>query len=165
MKRTILLCSGIAILLFIASFYWNDFIWNFLFSFFRTSNLLFVSTEINGTFLSVLKLSLSIAFVPLLLLAIWLGGNIVLLRKRLFSIITVLICIFLALAFNILRIQSHNITITDLNGKVSFPMQNLNFDMAIIAGTVIGGIIAYFIFKSKKTDQALDSNISEIGQN
>jgi hypothetical protein len=165
MKRIVLLCSGIAILLFLASFYWSDFIWDFLFSFFRSSNFHFVSTAINGTFLLVLKLSLSIAFVPLFLLATWLGGNIILLKKRLFSIITILICIFLALAFNILRIQSHNITITNLKGKVSFPIQNLNFDIAIIAGTVIGGIISYFIFRSKKTDPSLDANISQIGQN
>jgi hypothetical protein len=165
MKRTVLLCSAIAILLFIASFYWSDFIWDFLFSFFRTSNLFFVSTEINGTFLLALKLSLSIVFVPLFILVTWLGGNIFLLRKRLFSIITVLICIFLAFAFNILRIQSHDITNTNFKGKVSIPIQNLNFDIAIITGTVIGGIIAYFIFRSKKTDHALDANISDIGQN
>jgi hypothetical protein len=165
MKRTVLLCSGIAILLFIASFYWSDFIWDFLFSFFSTSNLHFVSMEINETFLLALKLSLSIAFVPLFLLVTWLVGNIILLRKRLFSIITVLILVFLAFAFNILRIQSHAITITNLQGKVSFPIRNLNFDIAIIAGTVIGGIVAYFIFRSKKTDSTIDANISEIGQN
>lgn len=165
MKRTILLCSGIAILLFIASFYCNDFIWDFLFSFFRTSNLLFVSTEINGTFFSVLKISLSIAFVPVFLLFTWLGGNIILLRKRLFSIVIVLVCIFLTFTFNILRIQSHDIIPANLKGKVSFPIQDLNFAFAIIAGTVIGCILSYFIFRSKKTDSALDSNISEIGQN
>ncbi len=165
MKRTIFTLSGIAILLFLASFYWSDFIWDFLFSFFRSSNLLFVSTEVNETFLIALKLSLSIAFVPLFILVTWLSGNIILLRKRLFSIITILLCIFLAFSFNILRIQSHDITITALKGKASFPIQNLNFDITIIAGTIIGGIISYFIFRSKKRDRTLYSNISEIGQN
>lgn len=165
MKRTILFCSCISILLFIVSFYLIDILFDFLISFFSTSNLHFVVTEISGTFLLALELSLSIAFVPLVLLAIWLGGNIILLKKRLFSIITVLICISLALAINILRIQSHDITIASLKGKVSFPMQNLNFDIAIIAGAVIGGIVSYFIFRTKKTDAGLDSGISEIGQN
>jgi len=163
MKRTILICSGISILLFIASFYWHNIIWDFLIFFFRDSNFLFVTTEVNGTFLLALKLSLSIAFVPMFLLFTWLGGNIILLRKRLFSIVTVLVCIFLAVAFNILRIQSHDISLTNLKGEISFSIQDLNFAFAIIMGTVIGCIVSYFIFRSRKVDTVLNSNISEIG--
>lgn len=165
MKRTVLLCSVIAILLLIVSFYWNDIIWIFLISFLQDSNLLFVSTEVNDTFVIALKLSLSIAFVPLFLLATWGVGNIILLRRRLLSIMTLLLFIFLAITFNILRIQSHYINITNLKGEVSMPIQDLNFEVAIVAGTVIGCIVSYFIFKSKKIDTSLESNISEIGQN
>ena len=165
MKRTILLCCGFAILLFIFSFVWNDIIWDFLMSFLNNSNLLFVANEVNGMFLIALKLSLSIALMPLLLLLTWAAGNIILLRRRLFSVLTVILCISLAIAFNILRIQSHDIVITNLKEKITLPIESLRFEVAILAGTVVGCLVSYFIFKSKKIDIGLESSIAEIGGN
>jgi hypothetical protein len=162
MKRTILFCCIASILLFIASFGLGDVIYDFFLSFFDNRRLVFQVTAINGTFLSKLKLSLSIALVSILLLTVWVAGNISLLKKRLSSIMIVLVCIVIALGLNIFRIKSHEMVMTNLKGKILFPSDELFFEYTIFIGAVLGCILAYLIFRSPKLNTGMDLAISEI---
>jgi hypothetical protein len=162
MKRTILFCCIASIFLFIASFGLGDVIYDFFLSFFDNSRLVFQVTAINGTFIAVLKLSLSIALIPILLLVVWLAGNIFLLKKRIFSIAIVLVFAAITITFNIFRIQSHEMVMTNLKGKILFPSDELFFEYAIFIGAVLGCILAYLIFRSPKLNTGMDLAIPEI---
>jgi len=103
-----------------------------------------------------MKLCTSIAVLPIFLLAIWLAGNIISIRKRLFSIAIVVLCISAAVAFNILRIQSHYTVITKLGGQISYPMEEIHFEYAILSGIIIGCIIGFFAFRTSKSKHSVD---------
>ncbi len=150
MKRTILYCVSSSIILFILSFYFSDEIFDFFLLFFYDGHLNFVVTAVNGTFLIALKISLSIAIIPLILLIAWIGGRIESSRKRLFSILIVVGCMVLAMMLNVFRINSYLRLLTNLDAQISFPVAKLFFEYAISIGTIVGVVISYFIFRKRK---------------
>ena len=150
MKRTILYCIISSIILLIASFYLNDRIFDFFLSFFKSGRLQFVVNEVNSPFLATLKLGLSIGIIPLLLLIVWLAGKITSFRRRLFSVLIMIVCIVLAIMVNVFRISSHEIVMTNLPAVISFPVEELFFEYAIGIGSIVGAAISYFIFRERR---------------
>jgi len=164
MKRTILYCVASSLILFVASFYLINEIYNFFFSLFKASHLQFVAQQVSSPFVSGLKLSASVGIIPLLLLIAWMAGRITTLRRRSFSILIVMVCIWLAFMVNIFRIKSQEMVMTNLPAHVYFPLEALYFEYAIFMGALAGAVISYFIFKGRTGSEAL-REINAIGNN
>lgn len=164
MKCTILYCIISSIILLIVSFYFNDTIFDFFYSFFNGSDLQFAVYAINSTFKIALKVSLSIGAIPLLLLIAWIPSDIKTFRKMSFSVLIVLVCIALAITINVFRIRSHGIATSPLGVTIPFPIEELYFEYAIIVGVVTGSIISNFIFRKKKLQEETKAAIEAIGK-
>lgn len=163
MKHSVLYCIISSVILFIVSFLLRDTIFDLIFSLFNGSNLEFAVYHINSPFIIALKLSASIAAIPLSLLGAWISNNIIAFRKRALSVLIVLVCLVLAIMLNVFRISSHGIVKSPLNVQIPFPIEKLYFEYAIIMGVVSGLIISYFIFRKRKLQEEMKAAIEEIG--
>jgi hypothetical protein len=148
MKRTILFCCIAGVALFILTFIFNGFIYEYFLSFFDTGLPRFQLTGI-GSF--NILLCVAIALIPVFILLTWLLGSIDSLIKRLLSIWLVGICISAAVTANVFRILSKQMAITNLKAVMVYPFNELYLEYAILAGTLIGCGISFLVFKSKQT--------------
>ena len=165
MKRTILYCVTSSILLFVISFYFIDAIFDFFFSFFKEEHLQFDVQEPSGPFHGALKVSLSIGIIPLLLLIAWIAGCITASGRRVLSGLIVTVCIWLSIMVNVFRIQTHEMVMTALPARVSFPFEKLFFEYAICIGAISGAAVSYFILRKRKGREELKQEIQAIGTN
>lgn len=163
MKRTTLYCIVSSVILFIGSFLLRGTISNFFLSLFNESNLDFAVYQVNGYCIRDLKVSTGIGLTPLLLMAAWVLGSITSFRKRSFSVLIVLVCIALAIVFNVYRINSHQMAISPLGTPIPFPIEKLYFEYAIIIGAVVGSVISYVIFRKRKWQEETKTAIEAIG--
>lgn len=163
MKRTILYCIVSSVVLFIFSFYSGGTILEFFLSFFKGSNLEFAVYHHNSPFVQVLKLSASVAAIPMLLLGVWIRNNITSFRERSLTVLIILVCVILGIIANIYRISSHEIVRSPLNIQIPFPTEKLYFEYAILISIFSGLIISYFIFRKKKLQEEMKTAIDAIG--
>ncbi len=163
MKRIIFICILSSLLLFVMSFYFANKIFDFIFSFFYNAEYRFIFTGVNDSIVISTKLSVSIALIPLLVMALWAYGKIILLRKKIFSLIIITISIALVFLFNVYRIQSLLNDFSHKAYKSHILMSQLYFEYAVIIGTLLGVIISYFTLRTKQFSEDFSTAISEIG--
>ena len=164
MKRTIIYCIISSVILFIVSFFLMNAIFDFLFSLFDGNDLQFAIYAFNSPFIIGLKLSVCIGLIPLLLLTAWNFGNITSPRKMLFSVLIVLVCIVLAIMLNVYRINQYQMEVSPLGTPIPFPIEEVYFEYAILAGVVSGAVITYFIFRKRKLQEETRAAIEAIGR-
>ena len=164
MKRTIVYCILSSILLLVLAFYFSGEIIDFILSLFYNSESRFVVTHVNEPFLLSVKLSLSIAVIPIIIMIAWFTGKISSNRKWLFSVMIIIGCIALSILLNVFRIQMRLNKIANSAYKSRIPIGQLYFEYAILIGAIFGLLITYFVFKNKRLNEDLNPAISEIGK-
>ena len=150
-KTTIILTIIISILLFVLGFIIFGDIYEFILP--KVDNGFYQVTELNGPFMSSLIFSITLGLTPVLLLLTWQLAPIILKSKKITSIVTVVVCMTLAILVRQQMIKSYFSRLTTLSGeklKVSYPMNQVNFEYYLLGGLCIGCIISYFLFKQKK---------------
>lgn len=148
MKRAVLFCTVFAALLFIISLEFYGAIYEYLLSFHNGSHLVFQATSVNDIN-NRLILSVSIAIIPFFILAVWQIGEIVLMRRKIFSIIVVVVFIAIALVLNDFRIFTTETMMDNLRGVIPYPLEKVYFGYAIFSGSFLGSASAYILLRSK----------------
>ncbi|HMC98687.1 MAG TPA: hypothetical protein VKH37_00990 [Ferruginibacter sp.] len=156
MKKTIRDCIALAIISCLLCFTFLDVIYKFLFSFIE-KKIAIPPYDINLNIFSGVLLSLSVAYVPLFIMGVWLKGNITNVRKRVLTVIIFVGLIIAAVCLNIFRINSTILFMTRLpESPVPFAFDETYFEYFVFIASVAAALISYFAFRSKPNNTPED---------
>jgi len=122
----------------------------------NVNGVLFQITEQKGKIKTSLLFSLTLAFVPILLLLTWRLSPINLLSKKIGSGLTILIFILLAIWIHRQAVKSYftrvdkNLISVDQNKNVVYPIDPAPFVYYMFVGMLFGCIASYFLFRQRK---------------
>ena len=117
--------------------------------------VLFQITELKGNIKTSLLFSLTLAFIPILLLLTWRLSSINLLSKKIGSGLTTLIFILIAIWIHRQAVKSYftridkNLISVEDNKNVIYPIDPAPFVYYMFAGLLFGCIASYFLFRQR----------------
>lgn len=113
-------------------------------------------TEIGGEFKTMLLFSSVFALTPFLILLTWRYSPIVSVSKKLASVLTIVVCMTLAIILRQQIIKSYftgltknfNSTVDKIN--VNYPVDQVNFEYYLFGGLIVGCLISCFFLRQKR---------------
>lgn len=122
-----------------------------------TGGVTYRVNTVQAPFYSVFIFSIVLALIPLLLFVTWEVAGIQAFKHKLISVAIVITCSLLAIIIRRQMIKlelKSSISKNNFQGNqydISFPLDNVYFEYYALGGMITGCLIAYFIFKNKKT--------------
>lgn len=123
----------------------------------KVDNGFYQVTELDGQFKTSLIFSLVLSLTPIFIWLTWRVASITLIRNRIFSILTVVVCMILAILlrqqsikFYFRGLSSHENASSD-NIRMNYPIDTVHFEYYLLGGLCVGCIISYFLFRQKKS--------------
>lgn len=150
---------SIAILLLAVSFFaLGMYIYTPLFMFFepRVDGISVQVTDFGGILRTSVLFSLTLALIPVLISVTWSLGAIVSFTRRFATVLIVLAFISLAIFIRHQSVRSYltgaaNTLSPGSSTPLSYPLDPVNFVYYMFAGLCIGCLVAYFIYRARKS--------------
>ena len=113
------------------------------------------SVKYGDDFIGTLIFSLTIGLTPLIIFQTWRHSPVVPPQKKMTSVLIILLCMILALLLrqqilkSYFRAQTKTFTSAVDQIKVSYPVEQLNFEYYIIGGLIAGCFLSYLLLRKK----------------
>jgi hypothetical protein len=129
-----------------------------LFGFFEPNvdGILFQVTEMNKKMKTSILFSLTLVFIPLLIILTWRLAPIISITKKIASALSILVFIIAAIFLRHQEVKTFFIKVVKpivlVNNKtnVIYPIDPVNFVYYMLAGLCVGCLVSYFLFRQNK---------------
>ncbi len=144
---------GLILILFIIGFLLRDYFFNLSISQITNDRTQVVSRKLSGQFLSHITFALSIGILPILYLIIKKVTKLNFIHQGLISCLVIIGCGILLWQFRIFHFNHQAQYLSDLNIgngiKLYLDHENLNFEVYLFTGFIVGTVLSILIFKNR----------------
>ena len=153
-KTTIILTILISIALFAMGLFTFDRLFEIILP--KVDGGFYQAIELGRQFRTTLLLSLALGLTPFFILLTWRRSPIISKSKKLASVLTIIVCMALAIIVRQQILKSYftgltkNLTSTVDKINVSYPLDQVNFEYYLFGGLIVGCFISYFLFRLKR---------------
>ncbi|MFT3681026.1 MAG: hypothetical protein QM791_12180 [Ferruginibacter sp.] len=154
-KITIILIVLISIVLFVLGLFLFGNIYEILLP--KPDNGFYQETASGGQFKRSLIFAVVFGLTPIFIWATWRLAPITLKLQKNYTILTVIVCILLAVVLRqqLLKLYfsrfTNNINSTTANLHVGYPIDKVYFEYYMFGGLIMGCLISYLLFRQRKT--------------
>jgi hypothetical protein len=125
----------------------------------QVEGILFQITEHQATLKTSILFSLSLFFIPVLIVLTWKLAHIISLRKRIASALLILIFISIGIFARHQEVKIYFTTVvkpallTNNKTSITYPIDPVNFVYYMLAGLTAGCVFAFVLFKKRNSDK------------
>ena len=146
-RRTIIISGILAITLFIVGFLsWGKILISILPELDGGS---YQRLELFSGFTSCLLFGFTLALIPIGSVWLWKAGSIISTRKRMLSILVMVAGMIISVFLRRELIKFVTVPI-DYNIQLNVPIEQVKFDFYALVGVILGGVVAWLLFREKK---------------